>query len=125
MAIDGDVERVSGGDSCQLTWSPDDAFVYLVDSGGHMGTRILRFVPGADRRTRWLDMPGPYSHEYFPRLSQDGNYLVLGASAGGHEHDVADYEIFLWQVDTPNEDAVRLTFHTGNDSWPDIHIRSR
>jgi len=50
--------------------------------------------------------------------------MVLGASAEGHEHDRADYEIFLWRVDTPPETAVRLTFHTGNDNWPDLFLRA-
>ena len=68
----------------------------------------------------WLDLPVPYSHEYFPKLNQDGRYLVLGASTGGHEHDVADYEIFLWPVGAPADQALRLTFHSGNDNWPDI-----
>jgi hypothetical protein len=55
-------------------------------------------------------------------LSSDGRYLVLGASAGGHEHDVADYEIFLWSVESPIDTAVRLTFHSGNDNWPDVFV---
>ena len=46
---------------------------------------------------------------------------MLGASAGGHEHDVADYEIFLWQVGAPADQVQRLTFHSGNDNWPDIY----
>ncbi len=34
----------------------------------------------------------------------------------------ADYEIFLWQVGTPAETASRLTYHTGNDNWPDVYL---
>jgi hypothetical protein len=48
--------------------------------------------------------------------------LVYVASAGRHEHNPADYEIFLWPVDMPAGEAVRLTHHTGNDCWPDIFL---
>jgi hypothetical protein len=44
-----------------------------------------------------MDLPGAYSHEYFPKLSNDGRWLVWGAAAEGHEHDRADYEIFVWE----------------------------
>ena len=47
-------------------------------------------------------------------------YTVFAASAGGHEHDVEDYEIFLWEIGTPPETAARLTWHTANDNWPDL-----
>ena len=63
-----------------------------------------------------------YSHEYFPRVSNDGRWLVWGAAASGHEHDRADYEIFVWQIGRPVSEAVRLTHHPGNDQWPDIHV---
>tara|TARA_Y100001934_G_scaffold241756_1_gene297000 strand:+ start:3818 stop:5902 length:2085 start_codon:yes stop_codon:yes gene_type:complete len=112
---------ISVGRGCQLTWSPQGRFVYWVDHGGLMENRLYRQIPGKDRVEPWLDLPAPYSHEYFPKLNRDGRYLVLGASAGGHEHDVADYEIFLWRVGEPADRALRLTFHSGNDNWPDIY----
>ena len=36
--------------------------------------------------------------------------------------DIADYEIYLWEVGSPFEKAVRLTYHSGNDRWPDIFV---
>ena len=69
-----------------------------------------------------LDAPGEWSHEYFPRVSNDGALLAYGASQGGHEHDVADYEIFLWRIGTAPEAAARVSFHTGNDQWPDVWV---
>ena len=114
----GSVRATGGG--CQLTWAPDDRFVYWIDDGGAMQNQVYRRPATGGSAEPWLDLPVPYSHEYFPKLNQDGHYLVLGASAGGHEHDVADYEIFVWRVGTPAAQAVRLTFHSGNDNWPDI-----
>ena len=109
-------------DGCQLTWSRDGSFLYFVDYGGKQKNAIYIYEPDKDKTTMWLDLPGEYSHEYFPKLSQQEDYLIFASSTGDHEHDSADYEIFLWQVGTPAENASRLTFHTGNDNWPDIHI---
>ena len=118
--VDGSVQPV--GEGCQLAWAPQDAFIYWVDHGGLMQNRLYRQLPGTGSPVPWLDLPPPYSHEYFPKLSKDGRYLVLGASAGGHEHDVADYEIFLWPTGMSADRVVRLTFHSGNDNWPDIFL---
>ena len=117
----GDFRKVAGG--CQINWSPDKTFLYYVDHGGRKENAFYKIDPMSLTRTFWLDMPGDYSHEYFPHVSRDQKWLVFGACAHGHEHDVADYEIFLWKVGTPFEQVARLTYHTGNDCWPDIFIQ--
>jgi len=109
-------------DGCQLTWSKDGSFLYGVDYGGKMKNAFYLYDPKTGKAKPWLDLPGEFSHEYFPKLSNDEKYLVFAASKGGHEHDSADYEIFLWQVGTPAEAATRLTYHTGNDNWPDVYL---
>ena len=117
------VPRFAGG-GCQIAWSPDASFLTVVDDGGRMKNAVYRVDPDTLTRSLWLDLPGAYSHEYFPRISNDSRALVLGACAQGHEHDTADYEIFLWMIGTPAETAVRLTYHTGNDCWPDLFLRT-
>ena len=116
----GEETRVDGG--CQLSYAPGGAWLVLVEDGGRMKTRIAR----ADREGRnletLLDAPGEWSHEYFPRVSNDGALLAFGAAREGHEHDTADYEIFLWRIGEPQEAIARLSFHTGNDQWPDIWV---
>jgi hypothetical protein len=67
-----------------------------------------------------IDLPGRYSHEYFPRLTRDGRWLLWGAAAEGHEHDRADYELFAWKIGDPWESAVRLTWSAANEQWPDF-----
>lgn len=114
------LQHVGGG--CQLTWGHDGTHLYYVDKGGRQQNAVYKVAYPSLERTLWLDLPGTHSHEYFPRTSRDGRYLVLGATAKGHEHDTADYEIFLWPVGAPPERAVRLTHHTGNDCWPDIFV---
>lgn len=112
--------KVGGG--CQITWSPDHSFLYYTDEGGKMENAFFTFNPKSGERRMLLDTPGDLSHEYFPKLSSDGSFLVFAASAGEHEHDTADYEIFLWRVGSAPADAVRMTYHTGNDFWPDIYL---
>jgi uncharacterized membrane protein YbhN (UPF0104 family) len=114
------VRQVGGG--CQLNWAPDSSFLYQVDHGGRGGNAFYRIDPATLDRQLWYDAPEPYSHEYFPKLANNGKVLVFGASTGGHEHDKADYEIFLWPVGAPESATVRLSFHTGNDNWPDIFL---
>lgn len=110
---------------CQPTWAPSDAFVVYVEAVGHGGTRVMRAQPDGRRPEVLMDLPGEYSHEYFPQLSNDGEWLVWGAAAEGHEHDRADYEIFVWKLGEPWESAVRVTYYTGNDMWPDLFIEPR
>lgn len=108
---------------CEITWVPDASALLWMQDRGHGGTRIVRSPFRPEQEEVFLDLPGEFSHEYFPRLSRDGRWLIFGASTGGHEHDLADYEIFLWQVGHPWPEAVRLTANPANDRWPDIFIQ--
>jgi hypothetical protein len=122
------------GLGCQINWAPDGKTIYWMNPTGNGGSEVYRMpiehgAPPAkapsDDEIRFMDMPGRRSHEYFPQLSRDGKWLVWGITQRGHDHDTADYEIYLWEVGTPPETgAARLTFHSANDRWPDIFIPS-
>jgi Tol biopolymer transport system component len=122
------------GLGCQINWSPDGKDIYWMNPTGNGGSEVYRMpiVDGkpADKdvsedKIKFMDMPGRRSHEYFPELSRDGKWMVWGITQRGHDHDIADYEIYLWEVGTPPESgAARLTFHSSNDRWPDIFIPS-
>lgn len=120
-ALDGSIR--SYFDGCQITWAPDGSYLYYMDKGGRQHNALYRIEPDSGKRALWLDLPGEYSHEYFPKVANTGKALVLGASTGGHEHDSADYEIFFWRIGSQAENAVRLTHHTGNDCWPDVYLK--
>ncbi len=119
------------GEGCQINWFPSGDSVIRMNSTGNGGSEVLAFpvVDGKPKNPkasiadiRFIDRPGRRSHEYFPQISSDGNWLVWASTQRGHDHDIADYEIDIWNIHTPQEQAVRLTFHTGNDRWPDIFI---
>lgn len=126
------------GEGCQIDWVPGGKAVYRVNSTGNGGSaapsEILHFpfengkqvgkvgFFGVPKENRLMDLPGRRSHEYFPRLDNTGKWLVWGATDRGHDHDIYDYEIYLWQVGTPVTKAIRMTYHSGNDRWPDLWL---
>jgi hypothetical protein len=113
-----------GKNACQISWLPGTSDLVWVEVGGKGGTLLMASpVQKVDRRV-FMDLPFSFSHEYFPRFSRDGQWLVWGASEGEHEHDLADYEIFLWKVGTPWNTAVRMTFNKANDRFPDIFFEN-
>ncbi len=118
------------GEGCQVNWFPSGERVYWVNPSGNGGSEVFA-APVKDGRLarepsyealRFVDIPGRRSHEYFPQLDRGGKWLVWAATRRGHDHDIADYEIYIWQVGAPAEQATRVTFNSGNDRWPDIHI---
>lgn len=60
-----------------------------VSGTGSGGTRIMQGRPDRVGGDVLMDLSGAYSHEYLPRVTPDGRWLVWGAAAEGHEHDRA------------------------------------
>ena len=115
-------QPLSSRRACQITWFPGRRQAVWIDPRGQGGTRVMTADLDDGIEKPLIDLPGEYSHEYFPRVTADGRWLIWGASAGGHEHDRANYEIFLWRIGQPWESAVRLTYSPANDQWPDLFI---
>ena len=125
-AIDTNGKHRAVLDGCELTWSSDGRALFQITRGGReQGLRIVQLNQDDLSPTTLIDLEGEFSHEYWPKQSFNGEYLVFGASRGveDHEHDTKDYEIFLWKMGSDYSKATRLTFHTGNDNWPDVFIR--
>ena len=119
------------GLGCQINWTPDGNSIFWVNPTGNGGSEIFKMAmkngkpanaDAKDDDLKFMDLPGRRSHEYFPQFSVDGKFLVWGITQRGHDHDIADYEIYLWEVGSAPDTAARLTFHSGNDRWPDIFI---
>lgn len=125
-AIDTNGKHRAVLDGCELTWSSDGGSLFQITRGGRkQGLRIVEVNQEDLSPSTLIDLEGEFSHEYWPKQSFNGEYIVFGASRGGddHEHDTKDYEIFLWKMGSDSSKATRLTFHTGNDNWPDVFIR--
>ena len=118
------------GQGAQIAWAPDGASVYWTDDRGKEQGRIAREpvvagTPADDRdpdKILLVDLGGKRSRERFPRLSNDGKWLVFGAAINDLENDLEDYELFLWEVGSSATSATRLTFHSANDRWPDVFV---
>jgi hypothetical protein len=118
------------GQGAQISWAPDGASVIWADAMGKEQSRIAREAvvagqPGDDGdpdKRLLVDLPGKRSRERFPSLSNDGKWLVFAAATNGAPDDLEDFELFLWEAGSPAGGATRLTFHTSNDSWPDVFI---
>jgi Tol biopolymer transport system component len=126
------------GDGCQIDWYPDGKQIYRMNPTGNGGSaapsEVLRMTIengkpveklgffGLPKQVRLMDLPGQRSHEYFPKIDPTGSWLVWASTSKGHDHDMVDYELYLWKLGTPANAATRLTFHTGNDRWPDLHL---
>jgi hypothetical protein len=121
---------VKTGEGCQINWFPQGDRILWVNPSGNGDSEVLAepVKNGAPvealslEQTRFIDIPGRRSHEYFPQLDRSGKWLVWAATQRGHDHDIADYEIYIWEVGAPADQATRLTFHSANDRWPDIYI---
>jgi hypothetical protein len=126
------------GGGCEIIFAPDGKSVVRMNEGqGNGGTEVLRIaidpngVPtdkvtgmSIDKKIRLMDLPGRMSHEYFPKFDQGAQWMVWCSTdlKTGHEHDIADYELFIWKLGADKKSAVRLSYHTGNDRWPDLFI---
>ncbi len=126
------------GDGCQIDWFADGSRIYRVNPTGNGGTaapsEILWFTVkdgmpiekigffGIPKAVKLMDLEGRRSHEYFPRVSPNGKWLVWGATDKGHDHDIYDYELYLWEIGKSPDTAARITYHSGNDRWPDIWL---
>lgn len=125
------------GAGCQINWFPDNKRVLRMNEGqGNGGTEVLAIDVDEEgkpvqkitglrmpKEVKFMDLPIRRSHEYFPKMDPTGKWMVWCATQYGHEHDIYDYEVFIWNIETDKKkDWVQLTFHDGNDRWPDIYI---
>ncbi|MBW2703887.1 MAG: PD40 domain-containing protein [Deltaproteobacteria bacterium] len=122
------------GSGCEPTTPPAGDWIYHVCGGGVCATHpdVYR-MQISDRASRSSYSPvvayadPQFGHEYFPRISTDGDWLVYGATTGDpacHPHDECDYEIFIHRLGGDADNRERLTSHTDNDQWPHLYVGS-
>ena len=71
-----------GENGCELTWTPNGRGLIWVESGGRGGTRIFFASLDQQRNQILMDLPSEFSHEYFPKIANDGQSLHLGRVPG-------------------------------------------
>jgi hypothetical protein len=111
---DGGMGRIRGVRLPSWVW------IRLGRAGGVR--RVVGLLPDAyydwlDGRNRSARLDGPPLA--LSKALQRWPLADLGAAAAGHERDRADNEIFVWEIGTPWDQAVRLTYQLGGDNWPD------
>ncbi len=128
------------GGGCQIDWYPSGTRFYRMNPTGNGGSaapsEVLTFEHengkmkgeigffGPASENKLMDLPGRRSHEYFPKMDQNGKYMVWAATKKGHDHDIYDYELYIWKLGDDHKKAVRLTFHSSNDRWPDLYLEN-
>ena len=118
------------GAGSQISWAPDGASVYWIDDAGNGFSRIVHEAVTngappekvAPEDLVLVDLKGKRTREFFPRFSNDGKWLVFGSAINDLEHDLEDFEIYLWEAGSSSEHATRMTFHSANDRWPDVFV---
>jgi len=132
-------EWYTTGKGCQINWFPGSDKIYRMNPTGNGGTAAPSEVLHIElndgkpsqklgkfkipKNLKLMDLPGKRSHEYFPKFEPKGEWMVWCATAKGHDHDLYDYEMFIWKKGTDKKKGfTRLTFHSGNDRWPDLFL---
>ncbi|MBW1873361.1 MAG: hypothetical protein JRJ19_14930, partial [Deltaproteobacteria bacterium] len=122
------------GSGCEPSTPPDSDWVYHVCGGTFCDTKPDVFrMKIADRASRssytavMAHADDDWGHEYFPRVSTDGNWVVYGASDTDpepycHDHDPCNYEIFIHPLSGDNNNREQLTFNAQNDQWPHLYV---
>jgi len=117
------------GHGCEPTAPPDGDWVYHVCGGTfcdyHPDIYHMRISDRQDRSSYTPVMAHPdedWGHEYFPRISNDGEWVTYGATTGCHDHDECDYEVFIHPLSGDNNNRERLTENAANDQWPHLYV---
>lgn len=129
--LEGEERRfVSRGqmEGCQPFFTREGAWGYWM---GGVGGPLMRVRMASGEMEAVLErddarMPAGWGYLYFPHISACRRALVIGASPGEHDHNRADYELFLLPLDAGglavSGAAVRLTRDGGTDRFPEIFL---
>ncbi|RMH23380.1 MAG: hypothetical protein D6696_00855 [Acidobacteria bacterium] len=120
-----DPDRPLGG--CQPYFSHDGRWVYWVAGAGGpirarelASGRLITLLRKNDPR-----LPPGRGYVYFPMLAADLTLLAVAASEGEHDHQRADYDVFVVETDPQTLEVIgeawRVTDHPATDRFPDVY----
>jgi hypothetical protein len=115
------------GPGCTSTTPPSGDWIYHVSRVGSTMPDIFRMKIGdlMTRASYQLELGNAdddWGHEYMPRISSDGGWLIYAASTGCHDWWTCDYEIFVHKLEAGSGSRERLTFNKANDSFPSLYV---
>ena len=129
----GTLSEKKAFDGCQGNLSADGKWGYRVGklaSGFHpvKKFKLSDFKDGTLLQGKDPAFAAPQNYLYFPQISFCQKFIAVGASRGKkfdeHDHEKADYDIFLVRIDpanlAPKGKAVKYSFASGCDSYPDV-----
>jgi len=117
VKLDGS-NRYRFASGCMPQYRADGLMVAWIRGGYH---EVYIGTPDGKDQKPFVEqgsIPGR-PHCYFPRWSNNGEYIVFAASPHA-DCGTSDYEIYI--KSTKGGKAVRLTFHPKSDTWPDFFI---
>ncbi len=117
---EGKTIKSTGG--CEPRFSADGRYMYWVQ--GPRDFRVWDIAGDAEHQLIGTPPVETYNYTYFPTVSDDGRWLLYGASPGEHDHDTSDYEAYLvplsdWKAAGA---PVRLTYNSATDRWPHLWV---
>ncbi|MBW2736469.1 MAG: PD40 domain-containing protein [Deltaproteobacteria bacterium] len=115
------------GNGCAPRSAPGGDWVYHVRGDGDTNPDIYHMnVNDIATRSSYepiIDLAdADWGHTYFPKISNDNQWLVYGASTGCHDQSSCDYEIFIHRLSAPKNQRKRLTFDPANDRSPSLFV---
>ncbi len=117
---EGKTIKTTGG--CEPRFSADGRFMYWVQ--GPKDFRVWDIAADSEHQLIGTPPVETFNYTYFPTVSDDGRWLLYGASPGQHDHDTSDYEAYIVPLEglraagTP----VRLTYNSATDRWPHLWV---
>ncbi len=115
------------GSGCGPVTPPSGSLVYHVCGECPTSPDIYR-MDLADLHTRSSYAPEKadedpnWGHEYTPRISKDGQWVVYQASNGCHASFTCDYEIFIHRLGASVTERTRVTQEPTFDGHPDLYV---
>jgi hypothetical protein len=116
------------GSGCWPFTPPQGDMVYHICGEGCPAYPDIMRLDLKDRDTRasyTVEVSYPdadWGHEYNPRVSTDGKWIVYMTSTGCHDGLGCDYEVFMHQLGTGPSERIRVTNNPTFDGYPDMYV---
>lgn len=120
--VNGKYSKLQEG--CQPVVSPDGKTALYVHADGNGDRSIRAHTIGTGSEYTFIDMSGGESHEYNPKFSNDGKYVVFSACPNGqHTPTKSSYKLYLKKWGS-SDAPTKIIDMSGSNYDPDIYFTS-